>query len=431
MAQQYNLTVTNPSGVTVDDLGGTFFPVGGPYVLTDNFKEEIIIQSVGYGSLKALFIAGDISMTDVHGASIDENSTDGPGGTTSGAPGGGSGNMNTTTYDPTNVNSDAFNADNHVFDPDGDIAATNVQAAIVEVRDDTDTKLGTKVDNSEKGAANGVATLDAGGKVPTGQLPIQMMEFEGNWNASTNTPTLANADVDKQGTTYRVNVAGSVDFGAGSITFQIGDWVYNTGTVWEKGDNIDQVTSVAGKTGAVNLVASDVGLGNVTNDAQLKRAANDLNTFTEKTTPVGTDIAIIEDSADAFNKKKMPLNKIPLTSDEVKTSTATSTTSVTDVPIDSMTLTPGAGTYLFWFDSSADASNNQSVFYSFYIDDGVTPVQVADTEKFFDAPATGVREGIHLQGKVTLAAGEALEVWWRVTGGTVNANQRSLMYLKV
>lgn len=32
------------------------------------------------------------------------------------------------------------------------------------------------------------------------------------------------------------------------------------------------VTSVAGKTGAVTLVASDVGLGNVTNDAQVKRS---------------------------------------------------------------------------------------------------------------------------------------------------------------
>lgn len=34
------------------------------------------------------------------------------------------------------------------FTPDGDIAATNVQAAVVEVRDDTDTKLGLKVDKT-------------------------------------------------------------------------------------------------------------------------------------------------------------------------------------------------------------------------------------------------------------------------------------------
>ena len=35
-----------------------------------------------------------------------------------------------------------------VFSPDGDIAATRVQAAIVEVRDDTDTKLGNKADSA-------------------------------------------------------------------------------------------------------------------------------------------------------------------------------------------------------------------------------------------------------------------------------------------
>jgi hypothetical protein len=131
------------------------------------------------------------------------------------------------------------------FTPDGDISSTNVQDAIVEVRDDTDTKLSLKIDNSEKGAVNGVATLDGGGKIPFTQLPNKMMEFEGNWDASTNTPTLANTDIDKQGTVYRVSVAGTVDFGAGNISFTVGDWVYNTGTEWQKGDqvsNSDEIT---------------------------------------------------------------------------------------------------------------------------------------------------------------------------------------------
>ena len=53
------------------------------------------------------------------------------------------------------------------------------------------------------------------------------------------------------------------------------------------------------------LDAAAVGLGNVTNDAQLKRSANDYNLITEKTTLANDDLILIEDSADSFNKKKV------------------------------------------------------------------------------------------------------------------------------
>lgn len=100
-------------------------------------------------------------------------------------------------------------------------------------------------------AANGIATLDVGGKVPNSQLPFNLMEFLGNWDATTNTPTLSNTDVGAQGNTYKVSVAGTQDFGAGNITFDVGDWVVNNGTIWEKVDNTDAVTSVNGNTGIV------------------------------------------------------------------------------------------------------------------------------------------------------------------------------------
>jgi hypothetical protein len=101
---------------------------------------------------------------------------------------------------------------------------------------------------SEKGSANGYASLDGSGKIPTSELPVQMMEFEGNWDASTNTPTLANTDTGKQGTVYRTSVAGTVDFGAGNVTFAVGDWVYNTGSVWELGEQSAQVLPIASET---------------------------------------------------------------------------------------------------------------------------------------------------------------------------------------
>jgi hypothetical protein len=56
----------------------------------------------------------------------------------------------------------------------------------------------------------------------------------GTWNASTNSPTLVDA-VGVAGNYYTVSVAGSVDFGAGSIAFTEGDWVYcNNDILWSK-----------------------------------------------------------------------------------------------------------------------------------------------------------------------------------------------------
>lgn len=122
------------------------------------------------------------------------------------------------------------------------------------------TQLGNKIDSSEKGANNGVATLDAGGKVPVAQLPSSIMTYEGVWNASTNSPSLADG-VGDAGQVYRVSVAGSQDLGSGSISFEVGDYVIYNGTVWEKSDTTDAVASVNGQTGIVSLDSDDISEG--------------------------------------------------------------------------------------------------------------------------------------------------------------------------
>jgi hypothetical protein len=57
--------------------------------------------------------------------------------------------------------------------------------------------------------------------------------------------------------------------------------------------------------------AAQVGLGNVSNDSQLKRAAGDFATFAEKVTPVGADLLLIEDSAASGAKKKVQITNLP------------------------------------------------------------------------------------------------------------------------
>jgi hypothetical protein len=85
--------------------------------------------------------------------------------------------------------------------------------------------------------------------------------YAGTWDASTNTPTLDNSDTGVTGYLYRVTVAGTADFGAGNITFAIGDSVVNNGTIWEKWDHSDQVLSVNTQTGAVVLDTDDISEG--------------------------------------------------------------------------------------------------------------------------------------------------------------------------
>lgn len=192
-----------------------------------------------------------------------------------------------------------------------DNIASNLVAILQNASDIADIIAALGVDSGTSPLAVGIATLDANGKVPLSQMNNALMQYQGTWDASTNTPTLA----DGTGTEnywYRVNVAGTQDLGSGSQTFAVGDKVVHNGTIWEKWDTNDEVTSVFSRTGAVVAQAGDynatqVGLGNVTNDTQLKRAGADFNTFVEKATPVDDDIVLIEDSADTFNKKKAKL----------------------------------------------------------------------------------------------------------------------------
>ena len=109
------------------------------------------------------------------------------------------------------------------------------------------------------GVANGVATLDAGGKVPVSELPAAVLgalSYQGTWNASTNTPTLASG-VGVKGYYYVVSVAGSTNLD-GVTDWVVGDWAVFNGTVWQKVDNTDAVTSVNGQTGTVVLTQSDI-----------------------------------------------------------------------------------------------------------------------------------------------------------------------------
>lgn len=80
--------------------------------------------------------------------------------------------------------------------------------------------------------------------------------FQGSWNASTNTPTLTSS-VGTNGFYYVVSVAGSTDLN-GVTDWQVGDWAIFNGTVWQKIDQTNLVSSVNGQTGAVSIAYADL-----------------------------------------------------------------------------------------------------------------------------------------------------------------------------
>jgi hypothetical protein len=123
------------------------------------------------------------------------------------------------------------------------------------------TGLGT-ASTKDAGSPLGVATLDAGGKVPISELPAAVLgalSYQGTWDASTNTPTLTSS-VGTKGYYYVVSVAGSTNLN-GITDWLVGDWAVYNGSVWQKVDNTETVTSVNGQTGAVVLTTTNIAEG--------------------------------------------------------------------------------------------------------------------------------------------------------------------------
>jgi hypothetical protein len=106
-----------------------------------------------------------------------------------------------------------------------------------------------------------LAPLNSGtGKIDAVYLSSTSDSPKGAWNASTNTPTLADGS-GTAGDYYDVTVAGSSDLGSGSIAFTVGDVVKYNGTVWFKIDSVanilDGVSTIDGAKAAIEI--PDVG----------------------------------------------------------------------------------------------------------------------------------------------------------------------------
>lgn len=94
---------------------------------------------------------------------------------------------------------------------------------------------------NSKGVVTGVTTSSV----------IGTLSYQGGWNASTNVPALVSS-VGTNGYYYVVTTAGATNLN-GITDWVIGDWAIFNGTVWQKIDQTNTVTSVNGQTGAVSV----------------------------------------------------------------------------------------------------------------------------------------------------------------------------------
>jgi hypothetical protein len=163
------------------------------------------------------------------------------------------------TTDTSLVRPSDWNAD-HTLTGLGSMAEQNANNVSITGGSISGTTVSGYIPTSEKAQPLGVATLDAGGKVPTSQIPLQGdLNYQGTWNASTNTPTLTSS-VGTQGYYYVVDVAGSTNLN-GITDWKVGDWAIYNGSVWQKVDNTDAVTSVNGQVGTVVLTTTNIAEG--------------------------------------------------------------------------------------------------------------------------------------------------------------------------
>ena len=149
---------------------------------------------------------------------------------------------------------------------------------------------------TQKASANGVATLDAAGKIPVSQLPNSIMEYKGAWDAATNLPVLADAGTATkayktiQDITYTAKVAGSA---GNSITIAYVNGEVTPIAVATKLGNAISVSIQSGATTASTIKTAVDGIVGTTVDVVV-------NSDVAQTAPVSaTNLVYGQDTANA------------------------------------------------------------------------------------------------------------------------------------
>lgn len=163
--------------------------------------------------------------------------------------------------------------------------------------------------------ANAIPKALGTGKLATGWLPdsiLGQLEYQGTWQASTNTPAIPAASSTNLGHYYIASDSVAAGHGYANIpniAFDTGDWLVSNGTSWDKVDNTDAVASVFGRIGNILAAASDYDASQVDNDSTVTGTFVDdaLDWLKNNRQPLDqdlTDIAVLTPTNDDLLQRK-------------------------------------------------------------------------------------------------------------------------------
>lgn len=190
--------LTNKITKVSSPTAGNFPKLGSTGDLSDSgFSSSSFMAANTAASGIGFTASGDITSTNVQSAIVEvrddtdtklSSKADKVSGATNGRFAGlnASGNLTDSGFSSSSFLAAGTGASGISFTANGDIASTNVQAAIVEVRDDTDTKLNGKIP-TVPGAVNGRIAVFASGRIADGGKSLS--DYLSTTNTAAYTPT--------------------------------------------------------------------------------------------------------------------------------------------------------------------------------------------------------------------------------------------------
>lgn len=288
-----SMVLTNADVVIQRFIGTASHSVFLPNATTLLNSKQFLIQNESTGQISVnydntLFLSNVDGGTDVLFTLADNSTTNGvwhvsPVSSGSGIPGGSAGQLqynNTGAFGGASITTDGtglLSATNWEITDDGDATANTLTLAdFMHLGNLTTTERNALTPADGMMIYNTTTTaLEYYANGAWRTLPNQVLSIQGNWNASTNTPTLT-AGVGTDGHAYYVSVSGTQTIPSGTSTnYSVGDLVYYASAIWNNLSS-GNVSSVFGRGGVVVAQTGDYTIAQVTNGLSNVLATNSM-----------------------------------------------------------------------------------------------------------------------------------------------------------
>ena len=237
----------------------------------------------------------------------------------------------------------AASATNSASASSGSAATAATEAGIATTQADD---AATSASAAASSATSAATSASAAAATAAAIAAAGVLEGQGTWNASTNTPTLASGTGTK-GYAYIVSTAGTTTLD-GISSWNASDWAYFDGTVWRKIDGVTlEVSSVAGLSGVVTESALRTAIGLGSGTSVIDPGSGNIESVLPVQTITGTNHAFV--AADLYKETRRSNSGATMT-DTFPASTTTGLANGTRIQLNNsdatatLTVSAGAGT---------------------------------------------------------------------------------------